>query len=157
VFDDADAVCHPDILAPCARTNTESVMPLPCCSEQLAAGCNSLILLAPVRGTQQHGFSQKNKWELREVLVLQRLWLAILAGFVPSNNIKALGCKTPSKCTCKTKGLLRKCKTLERRENAAPDRAAFLCARSSNRVIQGRIGHSPCARRPRQIAPRVSL
>jgi hypothetical protein len=79
VFDDADAVCHPDILAPCARTNTESGMPPPCCSEQLAASCNSLILLAPVRGTQQHGFSQKNKWELREVLVLQRLWLAITA------------------------------------------------------------------------------
>jgi len=33
------------------RINTETAVPLPCCSEQLAAGCNSLILLAPVRGT----------------------------------------------------------------------------------------------------------
>jgi hypothetical protein len=34
-----------------SRTNTETAVPLPCCSEQLAARCNSLILLAPVRGT----------------------------------------------------------------------------------------------------------
>jgi hypothetical protein len=48
----------------CARTNTETAVPLPCCSEQLAAGGNGLILLVSVRSTQQHGFSQKNKREL---------------------------------------------------------------------------------------------
>ena len=51
VFDDADAVCHPDILAPCARTNTETAVPLSCCSEQLGASRNGLILLASVRST----------------------------------------------------------------------------------------------------------
>jgi hypothetical protein len=53
------------------RTNTETAVPLPCCSEQLEASRNGLILLAPVRGTQQHGFSKKNKRELQKALVLQ--------------------------------------------------------------------------------------
>ena len=59
---------------------------------------------------------------------------------------------------CKTKGFLRKCKTLERHENAAPDRAAFLylaaseadphpwpriCgsgSSSEHQIIQGHVG-----------------
>jgi hypothetical protein len=68
------------------RTNTETVVPLSCCSEQLAAGSNSLILLASVRSTKQHGFWQKNKAKFQKSPVPQRFLVAIPAGFEPATH-----------------------------------------------------------------------
>jgi hypothetical protein len=67
--------------------------------------CNSLKQEGNSCDTVRHETGPQNS---QKPLIL----LAIPAEFVPCNNINALACKTPSQCRCKTKGFLRKCKTL---------------------------------------------